>query len=127
MKRLEAIIGETWRPVHGCPGYQVSDAGRCKRIGATGEFQIEGKLDRLGYRQFGLMIRPGVQRWFLAHRLIAAVFISPEEVQDGQFMTVNHKNRDKSDNRLDNLELVTVQDNHKHWRKFPLHSMLKTD
>lgn len=123
MRKLVKIDGEQWRDVPRFSGYAVSDLGRCKRTGPTGEFELQGKRDRLGYQQFGLVREPGKQEWFLAHRLIASVFLNPQPVQDGQFMTVNHKNRVRDDNRVDNLELVTVAENHRHWRRHQLHQI----
>lgn len=119
MKKLIQMDNEEWRAVAGFPGYWVSDLGRCKRVGVNGDFELSGKKDRLGYQQFGLC-KQGKQQWFLAHRLIASVFLNPPDVPEGQFMTVNHKNRIRDDNRVVNLELMTVQDNHRHWRKHNL-------
>lgn len=120
---MTLIEGESWKDVPGFIGYQVSDYGRCRRITLSGRYkELRGKLDRLGYQHYGL-VRKVRQEWFLAHRLIAAVFLSPVAVQDGQFMTVNHKNRIRNDNRLVNLELMTVTDNHRHWRKHHLSTL----
>ena len=126
--KLKPIPGERWIDVPAFPSYMVSDHGRFLRNTLSGQKQLTGKKDRLGYVSVGLM-RNGKQVWFLAHRLIAVAFLNPSHLTttDGSFLTVNHKNRIKSDNRLDNLELVTVTDNHRHWRKFPLETMLKKD
>jgi hypothetical protein len=44
---------------------------------------------------------------FLVHRLVWEVFNGP--IPDG--MTINHKSEIKKDNRLENLELMTLKDN----------------
>lgn len=113
---------EQWRTVPGFEGYEVSSCGRLRSRTKSGWRQLNGKKDRLGYKQFAL-VKGGKQSWFLAHRLIAAVFLPIPVVESGQFLTVNHKNRIKDDNHIENLELVTVADNHRHWRKTPLHSL----
>lgn len=44
---------------------------------------------------------------FLVHRLVWEVFNGP--IPEG--MTINHISEDKTDNRLDNLELLTMKEN----------------
>lgn len=121
---MSEIIQERWVPVPNFNNYFVSNLGRFKRITLSGEKELKGKVDRVGYRQIGF-IKDGRQRWFLAHRVVACAFLAPENLQanPGTFLTVNHKNRTKTDNALDNLELVTVAQNHKHWRRHPLDKM----
>jgi len=66
-----------------------------------------------GYRTVQLYdgSSPKKPRSFLVHRLIAEAFLGE---QPGKF--VNHKNGDKSDNRVENLEWVTNQENIDHAR-----------
>lgn len=61
-------------------------------------------------------------RWkyksFMIHRLVMIAFVWPSKLQ------VNHKNWDKTDNRLENLEYCTASENVKHsyhvlWRVNP--------
>ncbi len=55
---------------------------------------------------------PKSPKSFLVHRLIAEAFLG-----DRPGMHVNHKNGNKLDNRLENLEWVTNQENVDHARK----------
>ena len=47
------------------------------------------------------------------HRIIAELFID----NPNNFETVNHKNCDRTDNRVENLEWLTLEDNLKHAMK----------
>lgn len=125
MKPLTEIPLEQWKDIPGFTRYQVSDQGRFRRQIKGKWMELTGKVDRLGYHQIGLMKPTGTQQWFLSHRVIACTFTNPEllHTKHGTFLTVNHKNRIKTDNRLVNLELITVQENHQHWRKTPLLKM----
>jgi len=122
---MNEIEGELWKQVPGFSSYMVSNMGRVFRETLSGPKELTGKLDRIGYRYVGLT-RNGKQHWFLMHRLVACTFSHPDAlsaVTAGEFLTVNHKNQIKTDNRLDNLELVTVAQNHQHWRKHSLKKM----
>jgi hypothetical protein len=49
--------------------------------------------------------------WKRVHRLVAEHFIGEIPPK----MVINHKNFDKSDNRVDNLEIVTSSQNRLHY------------
>lgn len=51
-------------------------------------------------------------KYHLLHRLIASTFIDPE-IHLGD-MTVNHKDYNKENNCLDNLEVITASENSRH-------------
>src|SRR5690606_23400447 len=56
-----------------------------------------------------------IERQFLLHRLIAGAFIPvPEKLQVFKRLQVNHKDGDKLNNEIFNLEWVRAQDNMKH-------------
>lgn len=66
-----------------------------------------------GYRRISLTSETGKRYGIYVHRLVAMFFIyNPEEKPE-----VNHKNRNKSDNRVENLEWVTKSENELHKRK----------
>ena len=62
-----------------------------------------------GYMRTSITIN-GIRYGIKTHRLVALVYIG--NILDG--MVVNHKNLDKSDNRLENLEIITIGDNNIH-------------
>lgn len=102
-----------WRDIPGYEGmYQVSNDGRMRshKYGYWREMKI-GKHNH-GYRSVNLSKNAQTKTW-LIHRLVLLAFIGacPDELQ------VNHKNGNKADNHLGNLEYVTVSENHEHARK----------
>lgn len=115
------VMNEIWKDVSGFEGYyQVSNLGRVKsydrviteRGGITRKHYgriIHHGLAGCGYAQIHLYVN-GVQTVTYAHRLVAAAFIGP--CPDG--LEVNHKNGNKQDNRVENLEYVTRSENERH-------------
>ena len=63
-----------------------------------------------GYRTVLLTDIRGKKKNFLVHRLVAITFIPTDDIT----MEVNHRNRNSSDNRLENLEWVTKKKNIEH-------------
>lgn len=58
------------------------------------------------------LFKDGLRTWHHVHRLVAAAFIpNPEEKPQ-----VNHKNFNKHDNKVENLEWVTRRENWQHAR-----------
>ena len=102
-----------WKPVKDYEGYyEVSDQGQVRRVHSfrptkPGTF-IKGKTGNTGYHEI-CMSKDQVVTWHLVHRLVAEAFIGP-----AGDLTVNHKNGDKLDKRLSNLEYMTQADNNRH-------------
>ena len=94
---------EHWKDVVGAEEhYQISDFGRVK-IKHTGDIL---KPSRNG-RYMHIELRYGVNRNFLIHRMVAEAFIpNPFGLR-----CVNHKDENKQNNNLDNLEWCTYQYN----------------
>lgn len=101
---------EQWRPIKGFEGlYEVSDLGRVKsvsRVIARGDVRqtvneriLSPKLSKKGYLIVGLHRCAKTQHKYV-HRLVAEAFL---EVPNSE-CEVNHKDEDKTNNRLDNLE-----------------------
>ncbi len=104
---------EQWKDVAGYDGYyQVSSCGRIKsveryvqdRFGIKAPYRIPEKIlkpkhKRGGYLQVNLSMH-GRAHPYSIHRMVAEAFIpNPDHLP-----TVNHKNEDKTDNRVENLE-----------------------
>ena len=108
------LVMERWRLVVGFEGgYEVSDLGRVRRVGAGRGSRVDRVLrtraNNSGYQVVGLWMR---NRPFhrLLHRLVAVAFLGT--VPPGH--EVNHINLTKSDCRAANLEYVTRGENLRH-------------
>lgn len=92
---------EEWRAITACPDYQVSNMGRVRRAtrgqGYRGEF-LKPHLNECGYYKIRL---PTGQHYL--HRLIANAFIPNPDNKE----TVDHINRQRTDNRIENLRWAT--------------------
>ena len=77
-----------------------------------------GYVDRCGYKEV-LLSEKGTTKNYLAHRLVLSTFSPIDNVND---YDVNHKNGNKLDNRVENLEWCTRSENVTHSYKNGLQS-----
>ena len=89
---------ELWKDIEGYEGlYQVSNLGRVYSK-KTNRF-LTMKKGNHGYERVALF-KDGKQKFYLKHRLVAQAFIpNPDNLPE-----VNHKDEDKSNNCVSNLE-----------------------
>lgn len=110
---------EIWKDIVGYEGiYQVSNLGKVKRIGAYGnQTSKKWKSNKLlkpasknnGYMFVGLSKDGSVKSKHI-HRLVAEAFIPNPQNKS----TVNHKDGDRSNNIVENLEWATYSENNVH-------------
>ena len=103
-------MNEIWRDIVGYEGlYQVSNLGNVKSLNynKTGkERNLKPGTDGSGYR-FVNLCKNGKIRLFKIHRLVAQAFLeNPDHKSD-----VNHKDENKTNNCVDNLEWMTSKEN----------------
>lgn len=104
---------EEWKEIPGYEGlYEVSDQGRIRSVRKTTNTYpgriLKPAQNRNGYLQVCLS-RNNKSHWRYIHRLVMAAF-----ERDAPELQVNHKNGDRRDNRLANLEYVTPSENIRH-------------
>lgn len=100
---------ETWKDIAGYEGlYQVSTSGRVRSLGINGKRPrvLTQEVTIWGYCRVRLYKENEKPKHYAVHRLVASAFIG-----DCDGLTVNHKNEIKTDNRVENLELLTLRDN----------------
>lgn len=108
------MINEEWKPVKGHEGrYEVSNLGRVKSVaGHLGTVILKPQDNGKGYKTVNITTAPKKAKHVYIHRMVADAFI--ECNAETNLMEVNHKNGDKSDNRVENLEWVTRKKNVDH-------------
>ncbi len=91
-------VVEEWRTIEGFENYEVSNLGRVRRV----EY-IKQREDFNGYPIVNLY-KGGEGKTAKVHRLVAQAFIpNPDNLSQ-----VNHKNENKADNRVINLEWCSL-------------------
>lgn len=100
-----------WKPVAGYPNYEISSDGHIK--GLKRNRILNPKPDRTGYVLVCLSNKAGVKR-LLVHRLVAEAFLPRIEGHN----IVHHKDANRSNNKLENLEWTTQQNNVKASRNY---------
>lgn len=102
--------------------YEISD---CGKIFAKARYvlnhgtpvfkprkQLKPACNGIGYLQIGLRVGKKVHRKYI-HVLVALTFLGRPKKHN---LEVNHKDRNKKNNHVDNLEYITHKANMRHWR-----------
>lgn len=97
-----------WKTIEGNEKYEVSDDGhvrnsRTKRI-------LKDRFDANGYVQAYLYSEEGKAKNYHTHRLVADAFLEKDPIRD----QVNHRDGNKLNNSVDNLEWCTKSENTRH-------------
>lgn len=100
---------EVWKKYPNDNRYEVSSLGRIR--GQKGNI-LKGTQTKDGYKKVGLYTN-GKGKFKYIHRMVLETFL-PNEKSDK--LEVNHKDGNKENNSLENLEWVTSKENNLHAR-----------
>ena len=90
--------------------YEIDENGNVYNV-CSKKF-LKGSIGENGYRYYRLS-KNNHKKMFYAHRLVAEYFLlNPDNLP-----VVNHKDGNKLNNNVNNLEWVSYSDNTKHWHK----------
>ena len=129
---------EIWKDINGYAGYQVSNFGRVRthnKISSSARFQRRKWKDRIlqykggnkptcrrtGYRVD--LWKDGKPHTMLVARITAFTFLGGD--MNDHSLTVNHKDGNRLNNFIDNLELISLADNIRHGFRTGLYSTAK--
>jgi hypothetical protein len=109
---------EIWKDLIGFEKlYKISSIGRVKSLGngkSTNPMYKESKIIKTGISTRGYekikLFKDGKRYYFNVHRLVADTFLFEKEGKK----EVNHKDGNKLNNSVDNLEWVSASENQKH-------------
>lgn len=114
---IENLENEHWLPIEDYEDlYQVSNYGRVKSLErkithrnslkTIKERILKQKTTKNGY-QVVTLCKDGKQKMFFVHRLVASAFISNQN----NYEQINHKDENKCNNHVENLEWCTAKYN----------------
>lgn len=131
-------MNEIWKDIPGFEGYQVSNLGRVRtynKVSSNNKYKNrhwksrilipKGKNSESVYKT-GYKVdlwKSGKPNTMLVSRLVAFTFL--EEKINNHNLTVNHKDGNRLNNNLENLELISLKENIQHAFKMGLQHQTK--
>lgn len=98
---------EVWKIIVDYPDYEVSNLGRIRSLKFGKKKLLNPGINKYGYINVNLC-KNGEAKNHKVHRLVAQAFIP----NPSNYPEVNHKDENKQNNCVDNLEWCTSQYNH---------------
>jgi len=107
------------------PMYEISTYGNIRNRNT--KKVLKKSVSEKGYIQIGLMVysKKKSNKTFKLHVLVAHTFLSKPPNFYSEYYTVNHKNGNKNDNSIYNLEWITFTENIQHSYKLGLNKPRK--
>jgi hypothetical protein len=101
---------EEWRNLKRLPGYQVSNLGRVKSLKRGKEKILKQSITNQGYSLVCLFSN-GCRHTSYTHRLVAEEFIMRKSYLTLETAVVNHKDKNRTNNVVENLEWCSPSEN----------------
>lgn len=101
---------EEWKLLERIPHYEVSNKGNVRSLRFNKQKLLKPSETKDGYLLVCLSYNNKKYTSYI-HRLVAEVFLDPPASNQ---LVVNHKNKKRQDNNVENLEWITVNDNFFH-------------
>lgn len=125
---------EVWKNITDYEGYQVSNLGRVRTFNKTTYTERHGirhwkniilkeRIDKKNKMLSVQLYKNGKGKSFLIHRLVAQEFL---DCPANKKMTVNHKDGNRLNNNVNNLEWLSLGDNIRHGFKTGLYHNQKS-
>lgn len=101
---------EIWKTIEGYPNYMISNLGRVKSLNYhnTGKEKILNLYKKTGGYLYVCLTKNKKHKWYRVHRLVAEALIP----NSNNYPQVNHKDENKQNNCVENLEWCTTDYNH---------------
>lgn len=101
---------EKFKDVRGYESYyEISNLGRVKSTSYKGKRMLKPAITKNGYLNVVFCVRQKREHKFI-HRLVAEAFLP----NINNYSTVKHKDRNKLNNCVENLEWLSVEDNNRY-------------
>lgn len=97
---------EEWKVIEGFKRHKISSYGNVEGV----KGMMKSRINDRGYNMIGIRDHEGRQKMFLIHRLVAIHFINNPDNKK----YVNHKDGNKQNNNVSNLEWCTQSENQIH-------------
>ena len=112
MESVSFFVTEVWKKVSGFECYEVSNLGRLISLKFNKRTILKGGYNRKGYKMYNLRSKDGKTYYKTIHRLVAIAFI--DNINNLDF--VNHIDKDKNNNNVNNLEWCNSRENNTHMK-----------
>jgi len=108
---------EIWKTIKGFENYQISNYGSVKSLIRVNSINtryksrekiLKGKINKYGYKEYTLS-KNGKSYYFTAHKLVALEYMNYKP--NPYKICIDHINENKIDNRLENLQILSVRQN----------------
>ena len=114
---------EVWKEINGYDGYHISSLGRVKstkRCRVDHDIIMKPSFDGRGYLQVCLY-NNGKGKTLKIHKLMAIAFLNHK--QNGMREVINHKDGNKENNNIDNIEVVSQRFNMNEYFRLNSHKL----